>query len=243
MLLGCALQIELGHRPLLEEPCPLCSAVRNLLPCALYLNISHTLPIKCLTYLRHCRSSNAIYVPVDRNIATSSSKSPCWDLSWANPYHIGLPCPCQELLPLVVASAEAPTLSFAASSCRQVWPWLPSSRPKSLHHSQRAHILDHPQLIPVPRKVPNARGWGCPGAPAALQLAVGGMHPGCQAVPWQTPTDTLFCPWVTPEPNRALTVLSHSLLLLHFWMMPSPLLAISDPFSLASIMTLSGKIK
>lgn len=52
----------------------------------LHQNLSHSLPRKCFTYLRHCRSSNTIHVPVDRDTVSSCSRSPSQDLSWVHPY-------------------------------------------------------------------------------------------------------------------------------------------------------------
>lgn len=83
---GKALQMELGHWLLLEELCLQHPATRNGLSCTLYQNLSHSLPRKCLTYLRHSRSSNTIHAPVDRDPASSCSRSLSQDWSWVHPY-------------------------------------------------------------------------------------------------------------------------------------------------------------
>ena len=59
------------------------------------------------------------------------------------------------------------------------WPWAPPS----WAHPQ-ARVLAQPLPSPVTREAPNARGWGCPGAPRLPCFWLGQWDgPGCQALP------------------------------------------------------------
>lgn len=94
------------------------------------------------------------------------------------------------------------------------------------------------------------RGAQCPelGMPQGPRLLCswlqGGMGLGCQGLPWETPMGSPHCTQVAPGPGRALTVLSHSAApLLVLLLLPSPLLAISDYFSLVPSIILPGSIK
>lgn len=162
--LGKALQMELGHRPLLEEPCPQHSAARNCLPCTLHQNLSHSLPRKHPTYLRHSRSSNTIHV--DRDTASRCSRSPSQDLSWVHPY------------PFVLLQRKSWKPGLGPLSLGLPRMWLPSS---CWVFQQPAICLSFPSLNPIP--VITRRP--CPGPSSAHHHSQGGINaPGCPAPGW-----------------------------------------------------------
>jgi len=84
------------------------------------------------------------------------------------------------------------------------WPWdLPSQGRK------RVYLLARPRPVPIPREVPGAQGWGCPGAPGCPAPGREGTGPGCWALPGWISWGALTPPAPQPQgaagPRGALT--------------------------------------
>lgn len=157
-LLDRALQMELGHRPLLEEPCPLHSATRNGLPCTLHQNSSHYSPRIRLTRLRHCRSSYTImFLLIETLLAAVQGVllSTCPEYT-PTPLFCCKGKPTQPgLAPLFlgVASDVAPILKLSFPAAVSVSDFLHWSQSQS---SPTGPMLVHPQPIILPRGAPRA---------------------------------------------------------------------------------------